>query len=65
MDAKALKAQEDRQLVLNALAQHGGSAGISVPTLKLHLPFRKETVAQPQGYGVAGRCSIEMLALVN
>jgi hypothetical protein len=45
-DAKALKVQEDRQLVLNALAQHGGSAGISVPKLKLHLPFAKETVAQ-------------------
>ena len=45
-DAKALKEREDRQLVLTALAQHGGSAGISVPKLKLRLPFAKETVAQ-------------------
>ena len=45
-NAKALKEQEDRQLVLNALAQHGSSHGISVPKLKQHLPFSKETVGQ-------------------
>ena len=46
MDAKATKEQEDRQRVLNALTQHGGMAGISVPKLKEYLPFSKETVAQ-------------------
>jgi len=46
MDAKALKEQEDRQRVLNALGQHGGTTGISVPKLKGYLPFSKETVGQ-------------------
>jgi len=46
MDAKALKEQENRQRVLNALTQHGGMAGISVPRLKQYLPFSKETAKQ-------------------
>jgi hypothetical protein len=46
VDAAALREQEDRQRVLNALTQHGGRTGITWNKLMNHLPMRKAAVGR-------------------
>jgi hypothetical protein len=45
-DAAALKEQEDRQEVPNALGQHGGREGITLSKLMEHIAMRRPTVAR-------------------
>ncbi|MEI8372584.1 MAG: AAA family ATPase [Planctomycetota bacterium] len=44
VDAAALREQEDRQKVLNALGEHGGCEGITLTKLMDHISMRRPTV---------------------
>ncbi len=46
VDAAAIREQEERQKVLNALGEHGGRDGITLSKLMEHIPMRRPTVAR-------------------
>ena len=49
VDAAAIREQEDRQKVLNALSEHGGREGITLSKLMEHIAMRRPTVAAASG----------------